>query len=156
MKRWHNRRRIYHVEAAAENLPQPAGLRLAFDITDEPLLFRIGEKLSAPKEVIRHCFRPDLRPYLKKKDASPVKRAGKTPNFSKAAPKTKDEIQIEKWNRMLKQKRSSSAFQKDFIRTPLIDIAEQAGGRPVIFYGSFIPEKRPNAPDSCHRRCRPL
>lgn len=130
-------------------------LRLAFDITDEPLLFRIGEKLSAPKEVIRHCFRPDLRPYLKKKDDSPVKRAGKMPNFSKAAPKTKDEIQIERWNRVLKQKRSSSAFQKDFIRTPLIDIAEQAGGRPVVFYGTFIPEKRPNAVRSCFRDIKP-
>ena len=130
-------------------------LHLAFDITDDPLLFRIGEKLSAPKEVIRQCFRPDLRPYLKKKDAPPAKKASKTPNFRKAAPKTKDEIQIERWNRMLKQERSSSGFQKDFIRTPLMDIAEQAGARPVIFYGTFIPEKRPNAVRSCFRDIKP-
>ena len=130
-------------------------LRLAFDVTDDPLLFRIGEKLSAPKEVIRQCFRPDLRPYLKKKDAPPAKKASKIPNFRKAAPKTKDEIQIERWNRMLKQERSSSGFQKDFIRTPLMDIAERANGRPVIFYGTFIPEKRPNAVRSCFRDIKP-
>ena len=130
-------------------------LRLAFDITDEPLLFRIGEKLSASKEVIRHCFRPDLRPYLKKKDFSPVKRSGRPPNFRKSAPRTKDEIQIERWNRVLKQERSASGFQKDFIRTPLMDIAEQAGGRPVIFYGTFIPEKRPNSVRSCFRDIKP-
>ena len=134
----------------------PCGvLRLAFDITDEPLLFRIGEKLSAPKGIIRQCLRPDLRPYLKKKVAPPARRAGKTPDFRKDAPKTKDELKIERWNRMLKQKQSSSGFQKDFIRTPLMDIAEQAGARPVIFYGTFIPEKRPNAVRSCFRDIKP-
>ncbi|WP_294160679.1 hypothetical protein [uncultured Selenomonas sp.] len=130
-------------------------LRPAFDITDEPLLFRIGKKVTAPKSVIQQCFRPDLRPYLKKKNVPHAKQSSNAPNFRKETPKTKDELQIERWNRVLKQKRSSSAFQKDFIRTPLIDIAEQAGGRPVIFYGTFIPEKRPNAVRSCFRDIKP-
>lgn len=131
-------------------------LQLAFDVTPEPILFRPGEKLTAPKNIARLCFHPDLRPYLKKKQPTSTESARSKTSFRNMAPKTKDEIQIERWNRMLKQKQSPTTFQQDFIRTPLMEIAEQANGRPIILYGTFIDEKRTKMVRSCFRDIKPF
>ena len=131
-------------------------LQLAFDLTPAPILFRPGEKLTAPKNIARHCFHPDLRPYLKKKQPPSTESACSKTSFRNMAPKTKDEIQIERWNRMLKQKQSPTTFQQDFIRTPLMEIAEQANGRPIILYGTFIDEKRTKMVRSCFRDIKPF
>lgn len=56
---------------------------------------------------------------------------------------------------MLKQKQSPADFQKDFIRTPLMDLAEQSKGRPIILYGTFIDEKRSKMVRSCFRNIKP-
>lgn len=130
-------------------------LHPAFELTKEPLIFHPGEKLTASKDIIRHCFHPDLRPYLKKKAASTTESFRQPPDFRKMAQKTKEEIQIERWNRMLKQKQSPADFQKDFIRTPLMDLAEQSKGRPIILYGTFIDEKRSKMVRSCFRNIKP-
>lgn len=123
-------------------------LRLALDITAEPMVFRPGEKLVAPEEIQRQCFRPNLNHYRKSSQAQHI------PDFRKLAPQTQDEKRIEYWNRELKE--NPSTFEDDFIRTPIIKIAEKATGRPIILYATFTGEHLPGMTHSCFRDIKPF
>ena len=92
------------------------GFRLAFDVTEKPVYFSPEE---IPKDIIAQCRFPDISKYVRVAEGEAIPPEDATKYFSS----------IEK-------------YQKNYLRTELMQFVGETDGMPIVLAGRVIFEKQ--------------